>query len=230
KEILDGGFADDVLDGGAGDDVLYGLWGEDKVQGGIGDDRMYGDRGDDRLYGEAGNDTLEGGEGNDSLVGGIGTNTLRGGPGGDEYVLDDDSMQLIEEDGTPGIETIRLAAGRSMDTLGAYRVGDDLALTDFAGGAAAYVKGFFNSPASKTWVLAGDLEAPRDLRLFVEQHLADAGDEFAQRRNAFEIGLRGDLAMRGGHGESLGGLQDFRYAGLDAEYFDYRFAGVTVDS
>jgi Ca2+-binding RTX toxin-like protein len=105
NDWVDGGANDDRLDGGAGADTLLGGTGADSLIGGAGSDSLDGgDHNDsldggaaaDVLLGGTGNDTLSGGDGNDTLTGGAGNDTLNGGLGADTFVLDNASIDLIQ--------------------------------------------------------------------------------------------------------------------------------------
>jgi Ca2+-binding RTX toxin-like protein/subtilisin-like proprotein convertase family protein len=105
NDWVDGGANDDRLDGGAGADTLLGGTGADSLIGGAGSDSLDGGDNNDSLDGGAaadvllggtGNDTLSGGDGNDTLTGGAGNDTLNGGLGADTFVLDNASIDLIQ--------------------------------------------------------------------------------------------------------------------------------------
>jgi hypothetical protein len=80
--------SNDVINGMDGNDTIYGLSGDDTLRGGAGDDQLWG--GD-------GNDYLVGGPGDDLLAGGSGYNILNGGPGRDQFLLDSNGTQVIQD-------------------------------------------------------------------------------------------------------------------------------------
>lgn len=73
--------------GSDGRDVIWGGWTNDMLAGGTGRDVLYGRFGDDMLWGNEGRDYLSGGFGSDTLDGGAGRDVLRGGWGNDTFVF-----------------------------------------------------------------------------------------------------------------------------------------------
>jgi Ca2+-binding RTX toxin-like protein len=103
----------DTLAGLGGNDALFGDAGNDQLQGGDGSDQLVGGDDDDVLFGDVGNDVLNGGAGADYL---------NGGAGDDTYADVDAADRIVD---TEGQNTIRFAAGISVDDIGITNVTDN---------------------------------------------------------------------------------------------------------
>ena len=150
-DILEGGQGNDTLDGGNGDDILRGGNERDSLIGGVGNDTLRGGEGDDTLdgsndndllRGDGGSDLIIGGEGNDTLQGGNGNDTLNGEGGSDRvletgdlnYTLSDTQLTGRGIDSLENIESARLVAGGSANTIDASAVTSLTTILEGAGG------------------------------------------------------------------------------------------------
>ncbi|MFD0916758.1 calcium-binding protein [Pseudahrensia aquimaris] len=119
-----GGGGDDTIRGGLGfTDILYGEDGQDTIYGEGGPDQIIGGGDNDRLFGGEDNDFLAGGYGDDLLDGGTGADLLAGGWGNDDYIIDDEGDEILED------------VGRGYDevftNLASYTLSDNLERLNF---------------------------------------------------------------------------------------------------
>ena len=87
-----------------------------------------GGAGNNSLAGGAGNDTIAGAGGNDTVDGGKGINSMTGGTGDDRYVVDN-SMDIVDETGGDGIDTVVSAVSFDLNANGTTVLGDLESLT-----------------------------------------------------------------------------------------------------
>ena len=144
REMLVGGFGDDLLSGDGLRGDAYGandlpelIGGSDTLLGDFGDDVLLGHGGDDQLWGGGNSDDLEGHDGADSLFGGGGIDFLRfdvderyavGGDVIDGHFddrpdanrADDDATDILIIPGTLGDDRIELAGGAAGQMLVHY--------------------------------------------------------------------------------------------------------------
>jgi Ca2+-binding RTX toxin-like protein len=140
-DVLNGTDGADTIQGLGGDDVLSGMGGNDTLLGGGGTDRVDGGDGDDTIVEtDPDGDILSGGAGNDTITVSKGYHdtpdtvlTLSGGDGDDIVKLNADRETLIVDlgegddrldiqantDGSSGVRTITLGAGRDTVLLNA---------------------------------------------------------------------------------------------------------------
>lgn len=71
RDLVLGGYGDDVITTGDDADTISGGAGADLIDGGIDADQIDGDDGNDTLIGGEGSDTINGGAGDDSIFGGL---------------------------------------------------------------------------------------------------------------------------------------------------------------
>lgn len=97
--------------GGIGSQKLIGSSGNDKIFGQRGNDQLFGNAGNDQLFGGIGDDSaISGGADNDLLSGGLGTDVLDGGAGSD-LARGDGTIDVIEDSGGAGTDTLSFATG-----------------------------------------------------------------------------------------------------------------------
>ena len=142
-ETLHGSNVGEVINGLGGNDVMYGYLGSDYINGGDGNDIMYGGGGNDTLWGGVGNDTLVGNEGDDELYGSNGSDTYVFAAGsGSDTVYDSGGPNAIDTD------TLRFSNVASTQ-VSFSRVGADLGITGFGGGAdGVLVESYFDNNSS----------------------------------------------------------------------------------
>ncbi|MEY4428438.1 MAG: hypothetical protein RLZZ182_1127, partial [Pseudomonadota bacterium] len=113
-DTLNGTYWQDLLESGESDDELHGFAENDTLLGGHGQDTLWGGGDDDVLDGGEGDDLLKGGYGNDTLFGGAGRDTLDGQQGENVYVLDAQSRDVIDQEGSGDI-VIALSSGMGIN-------------------------------------------------------------------------------------------------------------------
>jgi Ca2+-binding RTX toxin-like protein len=92
-----------------------------------------GDANANLLVGDAGNNILTGNAGNDTLNGGAGADTLVGGTGNDLYIVDN-ALDVVNESGGGGIDTVRSSVSFDLHANGTTVLGaiENLTLTGTA--------------------------------------------------------------------------------------------------
>jgi Ca2+-binding RTX toxin-like protein len=152
--------------------VSVGSANADNLIGWQGIDSLIGGSGNDTLDGAAGNDILEGGDGNDLLIDYTGINSLRGGAGndtirsrgtfvggsgddllqssdvwfGDTYLFQiGDGMDVINDLGYSGIDSIIFGAGINADMLWLKKSATDLDVTIIGSTEGVKIKNWYTS-------------------------------------------------------------------------------------
>ena len=155
--IINGTSGNDTLTGTAAGDTINGLGGNDTIVGGGGPDIIDGGPGDDSINGGGGNDTIYAYSGSDRIYASVGNDTvythafwpagtnppfpylgptiLNGGDGNDTLYVDAGSGPTpLHWNTVSGFETIRLAIGTPLVTLGEFTI-DTGTTTTVVGGA-----------------------------------------------------------------------------------------------
>ncbi len=118
-----GNALDNEITGTEGVNQLYGGDGNDTLYGGDGADSLNGGTGDDTLYGGAHDDLLGGGAGADVLDGGLGADYMLGGDGDDTYVVNHPG-DVVNEEGSDGIDTVKANFSYSLKADQVHVFGD----------------------------------------------------------------------------------------------------------
>jgi Ca2+-binding RTX toxin-like protein len=132
---------------------------------------------------------IEGTAGDDFLSGTPGNDTLAGAAGADSYAVYLGMGRDTLVDGSPSaaeVGTLQLAAGLSLDSLKARRVGDDLAVDIRGTNDGVLIQGYFDAVApTQDWQIVEDGGAVTDI-----QDLIDRPDPYADN---IALGAREDF-------------------------------------